>query len=99
MENQEFMFTVANSSNMEERGTHMHRVWKKLKRLQPILKHMTNKTTAVVKKIQENRKKLAHIEHLLENNLFNQEHIGAAKHWSEEIMKATELKEQIMHQK
>ncbi|CAJ2644791.1 unnamed protein product [Trifolium pratense] len=77
----------------------MYVLWRKLKRLQPILCGLNRRVTAGVQKIQDSRIKLEQAQHLLAGDLFNQEYIKDVKHWSDEIIQTTELEEKILMQK
>jgi hypothetical protein len=99
MERPEFLDMVTNSWNKEEIGRPMYVLWRKLKRLQPILRGLTRKVTAGAQKIQDSRIQLEQAQHLLAGDIFNQEYITAVKYWSDEIIQTTELEEKILMQK
>jgi hypothetical protein len=99
MERPEFLDMVTNSWNKEEIGRPMYVLWRKLKRLQPILRGLTRKVTTGAQKIQDSRIQLEQAQHLLAGDIFNQEYITAVKYWSDEIIQTTELEEKILMQK
>jgi hypothetical protein len=80
------MDMMTNSWNKEEIGRPMYVLWRKLKRLQPLLRGLNRRVTAGVQKIQDSRIQLEQAQHLLAGDIFNEEHIKAVKYWSDEII-------------
>ncbi|XP_058777013.1 uncharacterized protein LOC131651366 [Vicia villosa] len=99
IENPEYMEQLKNSWQQEIVGRPMFRLWKKLIRLQPVMKALNKAVTEEVRKIQECRDKLDQAQKMLQSDVRNPEYCRMVKHWTEELLKQTELEEKILKQK
>ncbi|XP_058748823.1 uncharacterized protein LOC131621801 [Vicia villosa] len=99
IENPEYMEQLKNSWQQEIVERPMFRLWKKLIRLQPVMKALNKAVTEEVRKIQECRDKLDQAQKMLQSDVRNPEYCRMVKHWTEELLKQTELEEKILKQK
>lgn len=76
----------------------MYVVWRKLNRLQPLLRGLNRKVTTGVQKIQDSRVQLAQAHQLLAGDMFNQDYLHSVKHLSNELVSTIELEKQILLQ-
>lgn len=99
VENTEFMSILRDNWKHEEQGIPMYKIKKKLQNLQLEMSKLNRKVTVGVKKLQDGRSSLDHAQHLLEGDIFNQDHIKNVNCWTDEVIKSTEMKEKILRQK
>src|SRR4051812_29258162 len=77
----------------------MFRLWKKLIRLQSVMKVLNKSVTEEIRKIQVCRDKMDQAQQLLQSDIMNPEHCRMVKYWAEELLKQTELEEKVLKQK
>ncbi|XP_058763769.1 uncharacterized protein LOC131637198 [Vicia villosa] len=83
----------------DESGRPVYKFWRKLMKLQPDFKKLTNQVTAGVQNIQECQNMLEQTQILLAADKFNQQLIIDEKYWNEKVISSMELEEKILQQK
>lgn len=81
----DLMETIRNIWNREADGKPMMRLWRKLKRLQPILMGLSKRISYVVHNLKGYMNNLAQAQQKLNGDMFNSEYIQDVKYWTKEI--------------
>lgn len=80
----DFLDMVRDNWNIEMDGRLMQRLWRKLKRLQPILRGMSRRLSRNTQKTQEYKGKLDLTQQKLDGDMFNLELIHKVKNLTDE---------------
>lgn len=75
------------------------KLWRKMKRLQPLLRGLYRSVTYEIRQIQDYRLKLQQVQLELETDPFNIKLIQDAKIWTDKIIAATEEEEKILQER
>ncbi|KAI5382050.1 hypothetical protein KIW84_UN0211 [Lathyrus oleraceus] len=94
-----YMQIVKNSWQEEVIGNNMYRLWRKLLRLQPILKKMNSQYSDIQDQIQKARQLLLDEQKGIHNNLFNVQSIERVKQYTENLIHLNQTEENILKQK
>ncbi|XP_050915875.1 uncharacterized protein LOC127130968 [Lathyrus oleraceus] len=94
-----YMQIVKNSWQEEVIGNNMYRLWRKLLRLQPILKKLNSQYSDIQDQIQKARQLLLDEQKDLQNNLFDVQSIERVKQCTENLIHLNQTEENILKQK
>lgn len=92
----DFLDMVRDNWNIEMDGRLIQRLWRNLKRLQPILRGMSRRLSRNTQKTQEYKGKLDLTQQKLNGDMFNLELIHKVKNLTDEILNNTEVEEIIL---
>lgn len=90
---------VKDNWDIKVHGHPMFVLWRKLKRLQPILRGLNRRVTKEVKLLQDYRMKLAQTQQRLVTDPFNDERMQETKVLTDKIILATEEEEKLLMQR
>ncbi|XP_058748416.1 uncharacterized protein LOC131621394 [Vicia villosa] len=95
----EFLDTVRNNWKSTKEDRPMYSVWRNLQQLQPFMRKQAGRIDESIRQIHNHRQHLLQAQAELSNDRFNEEVMDRIKTITADLLKTTELEEQVLRQR